>query len=124
MLVLPEKTEPLWKSCLSHASFKVFFFVQCFSFFSSSLFFSVLISTATLAWGVNLPAHLVIVKGGEYYDAKSHRYVDYAITDILQMMGRAGRPQFDDSGEAVIMCKKARFKKKTNLNFFLKARLR
>ncbi len=64
----------------------------------------VLISTATLAWGVNLPAHLVIIKGGEYYDPKTHRYVDYAITDMLQMMGRAGRPQFDDSGEAVIMC--------------------
>lgn len=64
----------------------------------------VLISTATLAWGVNLPAHLVIVKGCEYFDAKTHHYVDYAITDILQMMGRAGRPQFDDSGEAVIMC--------------------
>ena len=64
----------------------------------------VLISTSTLAWGVNLPAHLVIVKGGEYFDAKSRRYVDYAITDMLQMMGRAGRPQYDDSGEAVIMC--------------------
>ncbi len=64
----------------------------------------VLISTATLAWGVNLPAHLVIIKGGEYFDPKTHRYVDYAITDMLQMMGRAGRPQFDDSGEAVIMC--------------------
>ena len=63
----------------------------------------VLVSTSTLAWGVNLPAHLVIVKGGEYFDAKTHRYVDYAITDMLQMMGRAGRPQFDDSGEAVIM---------------------
>jgi len=58
----------------------------------------VLIATATLAWGVNLPAHLVIVKGTEYFDAKSSRYVDYPITDVLQMMGRAGRPQFDDRG--------------------------
>lgn len=31
------------------------------------------------------------------------RYVDFPITDVLQMMGRAGRPQFDDSGIAVIM---------------------
>ena len=51
----------------------------------------VLIATATLAWGVNFPAHLVIVKGTEYYDGKTHRYVDYPITDVLQMMGRAGR---------------------------------
>ena len=28
----------------------------------------VLIATATLAWGVNFPAHLVVVKGTEYYD--------------------------------------------------------
>ena len=60
-------------------------------------------ATSTLAWGVNLPAHLVIVKGTEYFDGKQCRYVDYPITDVLQMMGRAGRPQHDDSGKAVIL---------------------
>ena len=72
-----------------------------------SLFLSgdiqVLVCTATLAWGVNLPAHLVVVKGTEYFDGKQGRYVDFAITDVLQMMGRAGRPQFDDSAVAVIL---------------------
>lgn len=63
----------------------------------------VLIATATLAWGVNLPAHLVIVKGTEYYDGKQKRYVDMPITDVLQMMGRAGRPQFDTEGIAVVL---------------------
>ncbi|XP_019851379.1 PREDICTED: activating signal cointegrator 1 complex subunit 3-like [Amphimedon queenslandica] len=63
----------------------------------------ILIATATLAWGVNFPAHLVIVKGTEYYDGKTHRYVDYPITDVLQMMGRAGRPQYDDHGVASIL---------------------
>ncbi|CAF1136865.1 unnamed protein product [Rotaria sp. Silwood1] len=63
----------------------------------------ILVATSTLAWGVNFPAHLVIIKGTEYYDGKTHRYVDFPITDVLQMMGRAGRPQFDDSGKAVIM---------------------
>ncbi|KAJ1976814.1 activating signal cointegrator 1 complex subunit 3, partial [Dimargaris xerosporica] len=62
----------------------------------------ILVATSTLAWGVNLPAHLVIVKGTEFFDAKSKGYVDYPITDILQMMGRAGRPQFDNSGIARI----------------------
>lgn len=52
----------------------------------------VLVATATLAWGVNLPAHLVIVKGTEYFDGKISRYVDYPLTDVLQMVGRAGRP--------------------------------
>ena len=31
------------------------------------------------------------------------RYVDFPITDVLQMMGRAGRPQYDRHGVAVIM---------------------
>ncbi|CAJ0834499.1 14079_t:CDS:10, partial [Entrophospora sp. SA101] len=62
----------------------------------------VLVATSTLAWGVNLPAHLVIIKGTEFYDAKSKGYVDFPITDVLQMMGRAGRPQFDTSGTACI----------------------
>lgn len=63
----------------------------------------VLIATSTLAWGVNFPAHLVVIKGTEYFDAKTHRYVDMPITDVLQMMGRAGRPQFDTSGVAVVL---------------------
>ncbi|GJZ02296.1 DExH-box ATP-dependent RNA helicase DExH14 [Tanacetum coccineum] len=63
----------------------------------------VLVCTSTLAWGVNLPAHLVIIKGTEYYDAKAKRDVDFPITDILQMMGRAGRPQYDKHAKAVIL---------------------
>ncbi|KAJ3224159.1 hypothetical protein HK099_000150 [Clydaea vesicula] len=62
----------------------------------------ILVATSTLAWGVNYPAHLVIVKGTEFFDAKTKGYVDFPITDVLQMMGRAGRPQFDDSGVACV----------------------
>lgn len=62
----------------------------------------ILIATATLAWGVNLPAHLVIIKGTEYFDGKLKRYVDMPITDVLQMMGRAGRPQFGNEGVACV----------------------
>mmetsp|Transcript_13654 Transcript_13654/g.49673 ORF Transcript_13654/g.49673 Transcript_13654/m.49673 type:complete len:2207 (-) Transcript_13654:489-7109(-) len=74
----------------------------------------VLVCTSTLAWGVNFPAHLVIIKGTEYYDGATRRYVDFPITDVLQMMGRAGRPQFDKVGKAVIMVhepKKSFYKK-------------
>ena len=63
----------------------------------------VLCCTATLAWGVNFPARLVVIKGTEFFDGKLGRYVDFPITDVLQMMGRAGRPQFDDKGVACIM---------------------
>ncbi|KND93110.1 putative helicase mug81, partial [Tolypocladium ophioglossoides CBS 100239] len=62
----------------------------------------ILVATSTLAWGVNLPAHLVIVKGTQFYDAKMEGYKDMDLTDVLQMLGRAGRPQFDNSGVARI----------------------
>ncbi|RYP91232.1 hypothetical protein DL770_002624 [Monosporascus sp. CRB-9-2] len=62
----------------------------------------ILVATSTLAWGVNLPAHLVIVKGTQFYDAKIEGYKDMDLTDVLQMLGRAGRPQFDNSGVARI----------------------
>ena len=31
----------------------------------------ILVATSTLAWGVNTPAHLVVIKGTEYFDAPS-----------------------------------------------------
>lgn len=63
----------------------------------------ILVCTATLAWGVNLPAHAVIIKGTEIYDAKHGTFVDIGILDVLQIFGRAGRPQFDKSGHGTII---------------------
>lgn len=68
----------------------------------------VLIATSTLAWGVNLPAHLVVVKGTQFFDAKIEGYKDMDLTDVLQMLGRAGRPQFDTSGIARIFTQDAK----------------
>ncbi|KAJ3016305.1 Sec63 [Thoreauomyces humboldtii] len=62
---------------------------------------AVVCATSTLAVGVNLPAHLVIIKGTMQY--KGPTYTPYSEFDIMQMLGRAGRPQFDNSGTAVIM---------------------
>ncbi|KAM9324770.1 putative ATP-dependent DNA helicase HFM1 [Gastrophryne carolinensis] len=61
----------------------------------------VLFTTSTLAMGVNLPAHLVIIKSTMHY--ASGMCQEYSETDILQMIGRAGRPQFDSTATAVIM---------------------
>nr|CAG8437758.1 11266_t:CDS:10 [Entrophospora candida] len=61
----------------------------------------VICATSTLAVGVNLPAHLVIIKSTLAY--KNGRFVEYSDSEVKQMLGRAGRPQFDDSGVAVII---------------------
>ncbi|EEY19053.1 ATP-dependent DNA helicase MER3 [Verticillium alfalfae VaMs.102] len=57
----------------------------------------VLCCTATLAWGVNLPAAAVIIKGTQVYSAQDGKFVDLGILDVLQIFGRAGRPQFEDT---------------------------
>ncbi|KAG2231539.1 Sec63 Brl domain-containing protein [Thamnidium elegans] len=63
----------------------------------------VLCSTATLAWGVNLPAHAVIIKGTQIYSPEKGRWVELSPQDVLQMLGRAGRPQYDTYGEGIII---------------------
>ncbi|KAH6604717.1 hypothetical protein Trco_006424 [Trichoderma cornu-damae] len=63
----------------------------------------VLVSTATLAWGVNLPAHTVIIKGTQIYSPEKGSWVELSPQDVLQMLGRAGRPQFDTYGEGIII---------------------
>ncbi|XP_045541613.1 probable ATP-dependent DNA helicase HFM1 [Papilio machaon] len=65
----------------------------------------ILISTTTLAMGVNLPAHLVIIKNTQQY--VNGTYQEYSISTVLQMVGRAGRPQFDSEATAVIMTRLA-----------------
>ncbi|KAH8830852.1 Sec63-domain-containing protein [Flagelloscypha sp. PMI_526] len=62
----------------------------------------VLCCTATLAWGVNLPAHAVIIKGTQVYDSSRGTFVDLSVLDVLQIFGRAGRPGLETSGEGMI----------------------
>ena len=52
----------------------------------------VLVCTATLAWGVNLPAHSVIIKGTQVYSPEKGAWTELGPLDVLQMLGRAGRP--------------------------------
>ncbi|CAM8919119.1 unnamed protein product [Rhodiola kirilowii] len=63
----------------------------------------VLVSTATLAWGVNLPAHTVIIKGTQIYNPEKGAWTELSPLDVMQMLGRAGRPQFDTQGEGIII---------------------
>lgn len=62
-----------------------------------------LISTATLSWGVNLPAHTVIIKGTQVYSPEEGCWTELCPLSVQQMMGRAGRPQFDKEGKGIII---------------------
>ncbi|KAJ3573353.1 hypothetical protein NP233_g2488 [Leucocoprinus birnbaumii] len=62
----------------------------------------VLCCTATLAWGVNLPAHAVVIKGTQVYDSSKGSFQDLSVLDVLQVFGRAGRPGLETSGEGYI----------------------
>lgn len=63
----------------------------------------VLCSTATLAWGVNLPAHAVVIKGTKVYSPEKSEWIELSALDVMQMLGRAGRPGLDTTGEGVLI---------------------
>ena len=63
----------------------------------------VLVCTSTLAWGVNLPAHSVIIKGTLVYNAEKGDFCNLGILDVMQIFGRAGRPQYESFGEGTLI---------------------
>ncbi|XP_072178266.1 activating signal cointegrator 1 complex subunit 3-like [Diadema setosum] len=78
-------------------------------YFSAGLI-RVLCCTTTLAWGVNLPAHAVIIKGTKFYNPDTSTQEDLGILDVLQIFGRAGRPQFDTFGEGYIITSRSKLR--------------
>ncbi|XP_062106898.1 DExH-box ATP-dependent RNA helicase DExH17 isoform X3 [Humulus lupulus] len=66
----------------------------------------VLCTTNTLAHGVNLPAHTVVIKSTQHFNKEKGLYMEYDRSTVLQMCGRAGRPPFDDTGMVIIMTRR------------------
>lgn len=64
----------------------------------------VIASTPTLAAGVNLPARRAIIRDCKRY-ASGLGSVYISTSEYKQCAGRAGRPQYDDYGEAVLIAK-------------------
>ncbi len=56
-------------------------------------------ATPTLAAGVNLPAFRVIIRDLKRYTGRGMEYIP--VLEYEQMTGRAGRPKYDDRGEAI-----------------------
>jgi len=64
----------------------------------------VVVSTTTLAAGVNLPARRVVVADYERFDPALGRE-EIPVLEYRQMAGRAGRPGLDPYGEAVLVAR-------------------
>ena len=62
-----------------------------------------LTATPTLAAGVNLPARRVIISSVFRFGTGGNAPI--SILEYKQMCGRAGRPQYDDEGESIIVAK-------------------
>jgi helicase len=64
----------------------------------------VLCATPTLAFGVNLPARMVIIHDYRRYEP-GYGYYPITVLEYKQMAGRAGRPRYDKIGEALLIAK-------------------
>ena len=62
-----------------------------------------LTATPTLAAGVNLPARRVVIASILRYDSDYGGNVPISVLEYKQLCGRAGRPQYDTYGEAIIV---------------------
>ena len=62
-----------------------------------------LTATPTLAAGVNLPARRVVIPSFMRYTTNGLQKI--SILEYKQMCGRAGRPQYDNMGESIIIAK-------------------
>lgn len=60
-------------------------------------------ATPTLAAGVNLPAFRVIIRDLKRYSGRGMEFIP--VLEYEQMTGRAGRPKYDDRGEAISIAK-------------------
>ncbi len=60
-------------------------------------------ATPTLGAGVNLPARRVVISSLNRYNSRVGINMPISILEYKQLCGRAGRPQYDDFGEAIII---------------------
>ena len=64
-----------------------------------------IVATPTLAQGVNLPARTVVVRDYRRWSAAAGMSMPLPVMEVMQMMGRAGRPKYDDVGESWLLAK-------------------
>jgi helicase len=61
----------------------------------------IICSTTTLGYGVNMPAHTVLVKDIHRFENSSSSMM--GVNEVTQLFGRAGRPKYDTEGRALLI---------------------
>lgn len=64
----------------------------------------IVFATPTLAFGVNLPARMVVIANTQRYNPR-YGLDEISVLEYKQMIGRAGRPKYDKIGEASLISK-------------------
>ena len=64
----------------------------------------VLTATPTLAFGMNLPARVVMISDYRRYES-GYGYYPIPVLEYKQMAGRAGRPRYDKFGDSILIAK-------------------
>ena len=77
----------------------------------------IICATPTLAFGLDLPAFRAILKDLRRYGPRGMAYIP--VLEYLQMAGRAGRPKYDKTGEAIVVATSENEKKKLYEKYIL-----
>jgi len=77
----------------------------------------IICATPTLAYGLDLPAFRAILKDLRRYGPRGLDYIP--VLEYLQMCGRAGRPKYDNIGEAICVAVSDNDKKKLHEKYIL-----
>ncbi|MBI2107080.1 DEAD/DEAH box helicase [Candidatus Woesearchaeota archaeon] len=76
----------------------------------------IICATPTLALGVNLPAFRSIIRDVKRFGSLGMNYLP--VLEIQQMFGRAGRPTYDEYGEAILIAKSQDEKEELHERYF------
>lgn len=78
----------------------------------------ILVVSKDLCWSLSVKAHLVVIMDTQSYDGRIHAYVDYPVTDVIQLIGAfANRTMVDQKSICILMCQTS--KKEFFLKFLL-----
>ena len=68
----------------------------------------VVVASKDTCWSIPLTAHMTIIMSLQTYEGKEHRYIDYSLPEVLQMLGKSTQPGDEESTRCVLLCQATR----------------